>query len=92
MDSKDDETFFMLIAKLKKFDMMGSEQVVGGVTRDNEEVATIKDEPATLEPGSLVPTMPPVGDRFMRRGVETPGRIACARNTIINPRILLPAN
>ena len=51
MDSKDDETFFMLIAKLKKFDMMGSEQVVGGVTRDNEEVATIKDEPATLEPG-----------------------------------------
>lgn len=51
MDSKDDETFFMLIAKLKKFDMMGSEQVVGGVKRDNEEVATIKDEPATLEPG-----------------------------------------
>ena len=41
----------MLIAKLKKFDMMGSEQVVGGGTRDNEEVATIKEEPATLEPG-----------------------------------------
>ena len=36
MDSKDDETFFMLIAKLKKFDMMGSEQVVDGVTRNNE--------------------------------------------------------
>ena len=91
MDSKDDETFFMLIANLTTFDMARG-QVVGGVTRDNEEVATIKDEPATLEPGSLVPTMPPVGDRFMRRGVETPGRIACARNTIINPRILLPAN
>lgn len=27
MDSKDDETFFMLIANLTTFDMMGSEAV-----------------------------------------------------------------
>ncbi|MEC7719242.1 MAG: hypothetical protein VYC98_15615, partial [Planctomycetota bacterium] len=50
--------------------------VVDGVTRNDEEVATIKDEPATLEPGMLVPTARPVGDRGMRRGVEKPGLIA----------------
>ena len=41
----------MLIANLTTFDMMGSGGVVDGVTRNDEEVATIKDEPATLEPG-----------------------------------------
>ena len=82
----------MLIANLTTFDMMGSGGEVDGVTRNDEEVATIKDEPATLEPGMLVPTAPPVGDRGMRRGVEKPGLIACARNTIIIPRTLIPAN